>query len=71
MLFRWERLFRINRIDLPVIETIVEEKAEEKLESQAKELQQELGAGEVIEQAKEASVGQAGEETVKTEVVNE
>jgi DNA-directed RNA polymerase subunit beta len=58
-------------IDLPVIETIVEEKAEEKLESQAKELQQELGAGEVIEQAKEASVGQAGEETVKTEVVNE
>jgi len=58
-------------IDLPVIETIAEEKAEEKLESEAKELQEELGGGEVIEQAQEGSVGQAGDETVKTEVVNE
>jgi DNA-directed RNA polymerase subunit beta len=58
-------------IDLPVIETIVEEKAEEKVESEAKELQQELGGGEVIEQAKEGSVGQAGDESVKPEVVNE
>ena len=58
-------------IDLPVIETIAEEKAEEKVESEAKELQEQLGGGEVIEQAKEGSVGQAGDESVKTEVVNE
>jgi len=58
-------------IDLPIIETIVEEKAEEKVESDAKELQKELGAGEVIEQAQEVSVSQTGDELVKTEAVNE
>ena len=58
-------------IDLPVIETIAEEKAEEKLESEAKELQQELGGGEIIEQVKEGSVGQVGDETVKEEAINE
>ena len=58
-------------IDLPVIETIAEEKAEEKTEAEAKELQEQLGGGEVIEQTDEGSVGQAGDEAVKAEVVNE